>query len=247
MTEPIRIANCSGFYGDRIAAAREMVEGGPIDVLTGDWLAELTMLILSRIRARRERGGFARTFVDQMEQVMGTCLDRGIKVVSNAGGINPLGLGRKIRELAGELGLEVTVGVVEGDDIVDRLDELRDLVPSPGVPGVGPANHAGPGAVDRVGASGLGPVPRARECAVAELEPDPEARARDEGEHTRMSDVVEMESVEVRVARRDAGGQRLAFSVRFLGLPDHAGVIAPLARGLVHRVVPYGTPKSRLR
>ena len=77
MTEPIRIANCSGFFGDRLSAAREMVEGGPIDVLTGDWLAELTMLILARIRAKRPGGGFAGTFVTQMEQVMGTCLDRG--------------------------------------------------------------------------------------------------------------------------------------------------------------------------
>ena len=77
--------------GDRIAAAAEQVEGGPIDVLTGDWLAELTMLILSRIRAKRPGGGFASTFVAQMEQVMGTCLDRGIKVVSNAGGLDPDG------------------------------------------------------------------------------------------------------------------------------------------------------------
>ena len=66
-----------------------MVDGGPIDVLTGDWLAELTMLILSRIRAKRPGQGYARTFVGQMEQVMGTCLDSGIKVVSNAGGLDP--------------------------------------------------------------------------------------------------------------------------------------------------------------
>ena len=90
MTEPIRIANCSGFYGDRITAAAEMVEGGPIDVLTGDWLAELTMLILARTQAKRPGGGYARSFVTQMEQVMGTCLDKGIKVVSNAGGLNPV-------------------------------------------------------------------------------------------------------------------------------------------------------------
>ena len=82
---PIRIANCSGFYGDRLAAAREMVEGGPIDVLTGDWLAELTMLVLAKNLARDHGAGYARTFVTQMEQVMGQCLDRGIKVVSNAG------------------------------------------------------------------------------------------------------------------------------------------------------------------
>src|SRR4051794_30614245 len=90
MTTPdvLRVANCSGFYGDRVAAAKEMVEGGPIDVLTGDWLAELTMLILAKTR-KGGSGGYARTFVTQMEQVMGTCMDRGIKVVSNAGGLDP--------------------------------------------------------------------------------------------------------------------------------------------------------------
>ena len=82
VSEPIRIANCSGFFGDRLSAAREMVEGGPIDVLTGDWLAELTMLILARQRMKHGRSGYARTFLTQMEQVLGTCLDRGIKVVS---------------------------------------------------------------------------------------------------------------------------------------------------------------------
>jgi hypothetical protein len=76
MAGPIRIANCSGFFGDSLTAAREMVEGGPIDVLTGDWLAELTMLILARTRMKRPGGGYAHTFVQQMEQVMGTCLTR---------------------------------------------------------------------------------------------------------------------------------------------------------------------------
>ncbi len=124
MTEPIRIANCSGFYGDRIAAAREMVEGGPIDVLTGDWLAELTMLILQRSRAKRPNGGYARTFVTQMEQVMGTCLDQGIKVVSNAGGLDPDGCADAIAEVADKLGLSPTIAYVNGDDILGRLDEL---------------------------------------------------------------------------------------------------------------------------
>lgn len=124
MADPIRIANCSGFYGDRIAAAREMVEGGPIDVLTGDWLAELTMLILARTKAKRPNGGFARTFVTQMEQVMGTCLDRGVKVVSNAGGLDPDGCAEAVHELAGRLGLAPKIAYVEGDGILGRLDEL---------------------------------------------------------------------------------------------------------------------------
>ncbi len=88
---PVIIANCSGFYGDRLSAAREMVEGGPIDVLTGDWLAELTMLILWKAKARNAEAGYANTFLTQMEQVLGTCVDRGIKVVTNAGGLNPAG------------------------------------------------------------------------------------------------------------------------------------------------------------
>ena len=78
---PVRIANCSGFYGDRVAAAREMVDGGPIDVLTGDYLAELTMLILWKARQKDPSAGYAKTFLTQMEQVLGTCLDRGIKIV----------------------------------------------------------------------------------------------------------------------------------------------------------------------
>ena len=124
MAEPIRIANCSGFYGDRLSAAREMVEGGPIDVLTGDWLAELTMLILARTRAKRPGGGYARTFVTQMEQVMGTCLDRGIRVVSNAGGLDPAGCADAVEEVAERLGLSPTVAYVGGDDLTDRLDVL---------------------------------------------------------------------------------------------------------------------------
>ena len=102
---PVRIGNCSGFYGDRVAAAREMVDGGPIDVLTGDYLAELTMLILWKARQKDPSAGYARTFLTQMEQVLGTCLDRGIKIVSNAGGLNPAGLASDLSALAARLGL----------------------------------------------------------------------------------------------------------------------------------------------
>ncbi|MGI9613580.1 MAG: acyclic terpene utilization AtuA family protein [Acidimicrobiales bacterium] len=124
--QPIRIANCSGFYGDRVAAATEMVEDGPIDALTGDWLAELTMLILSRTRAKRPGGGYAGTFVAQMEQVMGTCLDQGIKVVSNAGGLDPDGCAEAVSEVADKLGLSPTIAYVNGDDLLPRLGELAD-------------------------------------------------------------------------------------------------------------------------
>jgi hypothetical protein len=122
---PIVIANCSGFYGDRLSAAREMVEGGPIDVLTGDWLAELTMLILWKAKSRQADAGYATTFLTQMEQVLGTCVDRGIKVVTNAGGLNPAGCAAKVRDIATRLGVQVAVAHVEGDDLMDRIDGLR--------------------------------------------------------------------------------------------------------------------------
>ena len=122
MAEPIRVANCSGFYGDRLSAAAEMVNDGPIDVLTGDWLAELTMLILARTRSRRPGGGYARSFVKQMEQVMGACLDAGIKVVSNAGGLDPRGCAEAVADVAERLGLRPRIACVEGDDLMARLD-----------------------------------------------------------------------------------------------------------------------------
>jgi Acyclic terpene utilisation family protein AtuA len=121
---PLRVANCSGFYGDRLAAAREMVDGGQIDVLTGDWLAELTMLILSK-----STGGYARTFVTQMEHVMGACLERGIKVVSNAGGLNPQACAEAVQLVAEKLGLSPKIATVSGDNVLQRLTEcdLRNL------------------------------------------------------------------------------------------------------------------------
>lgn len=122
-TTPLRIANISGFYGDRISAAKEMVDDGPVDVLTGDWLAELTMLILARTQAKRPGSGFARTFVTQMEQVMGTCLDRGIKVVSNAGGLDPDHCADAVAEVAAKLGLSPTIAYVNGDNLLGRLQE----------------------------------------------------------------------------------------------------------------------------
>jgi hypothetical protein len=130
MADPIRIANCSGFFGDRLSGAREMVEGGPIDVLTGDWLAELTMLILARTQAKHPGGGYARTFVTQMEHVMGTCLDKGIKVVSNAGGLDPDHCAEAVHEVAQKLGLSPKIAYVRGDDLMPNIDELiaQDLL-----------------------------------------------------------------------------------------------------------------------
>jgi Acyclic terpene utilisation family protein AtuA len=122
---PLRIANCSGFYGDRRSAPRELLEGGPVDVLTGDYLAELTMLILWRSRGRDPAKGYATSFLAQMEECLGLAADLGVKVVANAGGLNPAGLAAELRALAGRLGLEVVVAHVEGDDLLGRLDDLR--------------------------------------------------------------------------------------------------------------------------
>ena len=127
VADPIRIANCSGYYGDRPSGAIEMVNGGPIDVLTGDWLAELTMLILARKRASRPGGGFAGTFVDQMEEVMAACLNNDIKVVSNAGGLDPAGCADAVAEVAGRLGLSPSIAFVDGDDLMARLSEIELL------------------------------------------------------------------------------------------------------------------------
>ena len=126
---PVRIANCSGFFGDRVSAAREQVDGGPIDVLTGDWLAELTMLILVRQRLKRGPGsGYARTFLTQMEDVLGTCLERGIRIVSNAGGLDPHGCADALREIAASQGLTPRIAVVTGDDLTSRPDLTTDAV-----------------------------------------------------------------------------------------------------------------------
>lgn len=120
----IRIGNCSGFYGDRLTAMREMLEGGQLDVLTGDYLAELTMLILGRDRMKDAGLGYAKTFLRQLEDCLGLALERKVQIVTNAGGLNPAGLAEKVGELAARLGLDVRVGFVEGDDLLDRAGEL---------------------------------------------------------------------------------------------------------------------------
>jgi hypothetical protein len=124
VNQPLRIANASGFYGDRFSAMREMLAGGPIDVLTGDYLAELTMLILGRDRSKDPSRGYARTFLRQLEDNLGLARDLGVKIVANAGGLNPAGLARAVRELADRLGLDLAVAHVEGDDLLPRAAEL---------------------------------------------------------------------------------------------------------------------------
>ncbi|MGO1165711.1 MAG: acyclic terpene utilization AtuA family protein, partial [Janibacter sp.] len=120
----LRVGNCSGFYGDRLSAMREMLEGGELDVLTGDWLAELTMLILGRDRAKDPSTGYAKTFLRQLRDCLGLALERQVTIVANAGGVNTPGLVTAIRELAIEQGLDPAVAHVRGDDLTDRAGSL---------------------------------------------------------------------------------------------------------------------------
>jgi hypothetical protein len=121
---PVRIGNCSGFYGDRHSAMREMLLGGELDYLTGDYLAELTMLILGRDRMKHPERGYAKTFVTQLEECLGLARDRGVRIVTNAGGLNPVGLADAVRALAERLGIPARVAHVEGDDLRTRAEQL---------------------------------------------------------------------------------------------------------------------------
>ncbi|BFM14873.1 DUF1446 domain-containing protein [Maricurvus nonylphenolicus] len=124
MTDVIKIANCSGFYGDKLSAAKEMVEGGPIDVLTGDYLAELTMAILYGQKMKRNTG-YVGTFLKQVKQVLQPCIEKNIKIVSNAGGLNPAAMADAVKEIAKELELDVKVAYIDGDDLSPRMQELQ--------------------------------------------------------------------------------------------------------------------------
>jgi hypothetical protein len=113
----LRVGNASGFYGDRFSAVNEMLTGGRIDVLTGDYLAELTMLILGRDRIKDPSLGYARSFVRQMKENLALAVSEGVKIVSNAGGLNPAGLAKVLDEL----GTGAKVSYVDGDDLSERF------------------------------------------------------------------------------------------------------------------------------
>ncbi|MEH6403874.1 MAG: acyclic terpene utilization AtuA family protein [Sneathiella sp.] len=125
-TTVIRIANCSGYYGDKLSAALDMVEGGPIDVLTGDYLAELTMSILFAQKMKNPDSGYVGTFLKQVRQVIKPCLERGIKIVTNAGGLNPKAMAEAIEAIVSELGVDAKVAYIEGDNLMPKLDELAE-------------------------------------------------------------------------------------------------------------------------
>ncbi|MVO86125.1 acyclic terpene utilization AtuA family protein [Streptomyces sp. p1417] len=140
----MRVGNASGFYGDRHSAVREMLTGGPLDVLTGDYLAELTMLILGRDRLKDPARGYAKTFLRQLEECLGEAVDRGVRIVTNAGGLHPAGLATAVRELAGKLGLDgVRVAHVEGDDLGPRHPDALTAHAYLGGTGIAEALRAG--------------------------------------------------------------------------------------------------------
>ena len=125
--EVIKIANCSGYYGDKLSAAKEMVEGGPIDVLTGDYLAELTMTILFNQKMQRgEDKGYVGTFLKQVKDVAESCKNKNIKIVTNAGGLNPSSMASEIETILRELKIDLQVAYIDGDDLMPRLADLND-------------------------------------------------------------------------------------------------------------------------
>ena len=122
MTEKtLRIGNASGYWGDDLTVLRRQIESGPIDVITLDFLAEITMSILQKQRARDASRGYAGDFVDQLDDVMAMALERGVVVISNAGGVAPRACADAILARAGAKGLHPRIGVVAGDDVLDRL------------------------------------------------------------------------------------------------------------------------------
>src|SRR5215207_8680497 len=128
MKEKVRVASGQGFWGDLLTAPVDQVRGGPIDYLMLDYLAEVTMSIMQKQRARDPQAGYAKDFVALMREILPDCVDKDIKVLSNAGGVNVTGCAEAIKSVAGELGLggKVKIGVVTGDDILGRLDEFAE-------------------------------------------------------------------------------------------------------------------------
>ncbi len=124
MKRKIRIGNASGYWGDDLGAMKRQLTGGPLDYITMDFLAEITMSILQRQRKRNPELGYAVDFLTQIEECLPLICKKKVRVISNAGGINPIGLGREIIKIAQRQGLDIKVGIVYGDDIVNHLYEL---------------------------------------------------------------------------------------------------------------------------
>ena len=125
-SQVIKIANCSGYYGDKLSAAKDMIDGGPIDVLTGDYLAELTMTILYNQKLQRgEDKGYVGTFLKQVKEIAKDCKEKNIKIVTNAGGLNPSSMADEIEKILEELSIDMRVAYIDGDDLMPRMEELN--------------------------------------------------------------------------------------------------------------------------
>lgn len=123
MSDTLRIANASGYWGDDLTALKRQIEGGPVDVVTMDFLAEITMSILQKQVQRNPETGFARDFVDQMDEVMARAMADNVTIIANAGGVRPLQCGEAIMARAAAQGLDPRIGVVAGDDLLDRIGQ----------------------------------------------------------------------------------------------------------------------------
>ncbi len=128
MSRIVRVASGQGFWGDSLDAPRRQVEGGQVDYLMLDYLAEVTMSILQKQRERDPSAGYARDFVGAMQSVLPAVVERGVRVIANAGGVNPPACAKAVREAARGAGYggRVRIGVVTGDDLLPRLDELLE-------------------------------------------------------------------------------------------------------------------------
>ena len=121
----VRIANGQGFWGDNVDAPLELLRGGPVDYIGMDYLAEVTLSIMMRQKLRNPAAGYATDFIDFIRRALPELMARNVRIVTNAGGLNPVACRAKIFEVARELGVTgLRVGVVEGDDLLGRLPDL---------------------------------------------------------------------------------------------------------------------------
>ncbi len=129
MKDTVRIGSCSGFWGDSLDGARQIVEDGHVDYLVGDYLAEVTMSLLVRAKARDPEAGYTPDFVEALRPLLPMIAEQGIRVVVNAGGINPQGCRKALAQAAEEAGVSLRIAVVEGDDLMPQLDRIRATAP----------------------------------------------------------------------------------------------------------------------
>ena len=126
MSKVVRIANGQGFWGDSVDAPVDLIEGGPIDYLTLDYLAEVTLSIMQRQKLKNPNSGYARDFIELIDRVLPDLVSKNIKVISNAGGVNPESCRDALLEIAKSKGIDIKIGIINGDNIYENLDEFID-------------------------------------------------------------------------------------------------------------------------